>query len=109
MPAKVMDNGVQVAQMLDDLFVPRDVEDLVVEAVGTNAGDAETPIVEAIGTNLGSRVDSINIMNMVQQEFSIMEQLTAIHKSMLEQSDLPLDDDGAKANNPEQPKAPTPD
>jgi hypothetical protein len=32
MPAKVMDDGVQVAQMLDDLFVPRDVEDLVAEA-----------------------------------------------------------------------------
>jgi hypothetical protein len=25
MPTKVMDDGVQVAQMLDDLFVPRDV------------------------------------------------------------------------------------
>jgi hypothetical protein len=28
---------------------------------------------------------------------------------MLEQSDLPLDDDGAEANNPEQPEAPTTD
>jgi hypothetical protein len=107
MPAKVMDNGVQVAQMLDDLFVPRDVEDLVAEVAGTNTGDVEAPAVEVVGTNAGSGVDGINIVNMVQQAFSIMEQLAAIPDSMPKQSDLPLDDDGAEANNPEQPKAPT--
>ncbi len=101
MPAKVMDDGVQVAQMLDDLFVPRDVEDLVTEAAGTNTGDAEAPVVEGVGTNVGSGVDGINIVNMAQQAFSIMEQLAAIPESMPEQSDLPLDDDGAEANNPE--------
>jgi hypothetical protein len=73
MLAKVMDDGVQVTQMLDDLFVLRDVEDLVVEAVRTNIGDVEAPIVEAIGTNIGSRVDGINSVNLVQQAFSIME------------------------------------
>ncbi len=99
MPAKVMDDCVQVAQMLDDLFVPRDVEDLVAEAARTNTSDAEAPTVEVVGTNVGSGVDGINIVNMVQQAFSIMEQLTAIHESMPKQSDLPLDDDGAKANN----------
>jgi hypothetical protein len=107
MPAKVMDDGVQVAQMLDDLFVPRDVEDLVAEVAGTNIGDAEAPAVEVVGTNAGSGVDGIKIVNMVQQAFSIMEQLAAIPKSMPKQSDLPLDDDGAEANNPEQPEAPT--
>ncbi len=96
-----MDDGVQVAQMLDDLFVPRDVEDLVTEATGTNTGDAEAPVMEVVGTNTGSGVDGINIVNMVQQPFSIMEQLTAIPKSMPKQSNLPLDDDGAEANNPE--------
>ncbi len=106
MPAKVMDDGVQVAQMLDDLFVPRDVEDLVAEAAGTNTGDAEAPDVEVVGTNAGSRMDGINIVNMAQQAFSIMEQLKAIPESMPKQSDLPLDDDGAEANNPEQPEAP---
>jgi len=30
-----------------------------------------------------------------------MEQLAAIPESMPKQSDLPLDDDGAEANNPE--------
>jgi len=109
MPAKVMDDGVQVAQMLDDLFVPQDVEDLVVEAVGTNTGDAEAPTMEVVGTNVGSGVDGINIVNMVQQAFSIMEQLSAIPESMPKQSDLPLDDDGAEANNPEQPETPTAD
>ncbi len=34
--------------MLDDLFVPRDVEDLVAEATGTNTGDAEAPVVELL-------------------------------------------------------------
>ncbi len=82
MPAKVMDDGVQVAQMLDDLFVPRDVEDLVAEAAGTNTGDAEAPVVEVVGTKAGSGVDGINIVNMVQQAFSIMEQLAAIPESM---------------------------
>ncbi len=101
MPAKVMDDGVQVAQMLDDLFVPRDVEDLVAEAAGTNTGDAEALAVEVVGTNADSGVDGINIVNMVQQAFSIMEQLTAIPESMPKQSDLPLDDDGVEANNPE--------
>jgi hypothetical protein len=100
MPTKVMDDSVQVAQMLDDLFVPRDVEDLVAEAAGTNTGDAEAPAVEVVGTNVGSGVDGINIVNMVQQAFLIMEQLTAIPESMPKQSDLPLDDDGVKANNP---------
>jgi hypothetical protein len=109
MPAKVMDDDVQVAQMLDDLFVPQDVEDLVVEAARTNIGDVEAPIVEAVGINVGSGMDGINIANMVQQAFSIMEQLTAIPKSMPEQSDLPLDDDGVEANNPEQHEAPTVD
>ncbi len=109
MPAKVMDNGVQVAQMLDDLFVPRDVEDLVAEAARTNTGDAEAPAVEVVGTNAGSGVDGINIVNMAQQAFFIMEQLAAIPESMPKQSDLPLDDDGAEANNPEQPEAPTAD
>ncbi len=66
MPTKVMDNDVQVAQMLDDLFVPQDAKDLVVEVAGINAGDAKTPVVEAVGTNVGSRVDGINIVNMVQ-------------------------------------------
>ncbi len=69
--------------MLDDLFVPRDVEDLVVEAVGTNTGHAEAPVVEVVGTNTGSGVDGINIVNMAQQAFSIMEQLAAIPESML--------------------------
>jgi hypothetical protein len=87
--------------MLDDLFVPRDVEDLVAEAAGTNTGDAKAPAVEGVGTNASSGVDGINIVNMAQQAFSIMEQLAAIPESMLEQSDLPLDDDGAEANNPE--------
>jgi hypothetical protein len=91
--------------MLDDLFVPRDIEE-VVEAAG---GDAETPVVEAVGTNISSVVDGINIVNMVQQAFSIMEQLAAIPESMPEQSDLPLDDDGAEANNLKHPKAPTVD
>jgi len=109
MPAKVMDNGVQVAQMLDDLFVLRDVEDLVAEAAGTNTGDVEAPAMEVAGTNAGSRVDGINIVNMVQQAFLIMEQLVAIPKNMPKQSDLPLDDDGAEANNLEQPEAPTVD
>jgi hypothetical protein len=40
--------------MLDDLFVPRDVEDLVAEATGTNIGDVEAPAVEVVGTNAGS-------------------------------------------------------
>jgi hypothetical protein len=84
MPAKVMDDGVQVGQMLDDLFVLRDVEDLVVEAAGTNIGDVEAQIVEAVGTNTSSGVDGINIVNMVQQAFLIMEQLTTILESMLE-------------------------
>jgi hypothetical protein len=66
MPAKVMDDDVQVAQMLDDLFVPRDVEDLVAEAAGTNIGDAEAPTVDVVGTNEGSGVDGINIVNMAQ-------------------------------------------
>jgi hypothetical protein len=44
MLAKVMDNGVQVAQMLDDLFVPRDAEDLVVETTRTNANDVEAQL-----------------------------------------------------------------
>jgi hypothetical protein len=107
MPAKVMDDGVQVAQMLDDLFVPRDVEDLVAKAAGTNTSDAEAPVVEVVGTNVGSGVDGINIVNMVQQAFLIMEQLAAIPESMPKQSDLPLDDDGAEANNPEHPETPT--
>ncbi len=38
-----------------------------------------------------------------------MEQLASIPESMPKQSDLPLDDDGAEANNPEQPEAPTTD
>ncbi len=38
-----------------------------------------------------------------------MEQLVAILESMFEQSNLPLDDDGAEANNPKQPEAPTAD
>jgi hypothetical protein len=109
MPAKVMDDGVQVAQMLDDLFVPRDVEDLVAEAAGINTGDAEAPVVEVVGTNAGLGVDGINIVNMVQQAFSIMEQLEAIPESMPKQLDLPLDDDGAEANNLEQPETPTAD
>jgi len=109
MLAKVMDDGVQVAQMLDDLFVPRDVEDLIVKATGTNTSDAETPVVEVVGTNPSSGVDGINIVNMVEQAFFIMEQLAAIPESMPKQSDLPLDDDGAEANNPEQPEAPTAD
>jgi hypothetical protein len=109
MPTKVMDDNVQVAQMLDDLFLPRDVEDLVVEAAKTNTGDVEAPVVEAVGTNTGSRVDGINIVNMVQQSFSIMEQLVAILESMPERSDLPLDDDGAEANNLEQHEAPIAD
>jgi hypothetical protein len=107
MLAKVMDNDVEVAQMLDDLFVPRDVEDLVVEVAGTNASDAEVPVVEAVGTIAGSGVDGINIMNMVQQAFFIMEQLATILESMPEQSDLPLNDDGAEANNPDELEAPT--
>jgi hypothetical protein len=82
MPAKVMDDGVQVAQMLDDLFVPQDVEDLVAEVARTNTGDAKAPAVEVVGTNTSSRMDGINIVNMVQQAFSIMEQLAAIHESM---------------------------
>jgi hypothetical protein len=51
--------------MLDDLFVPRDVEDLVVEAIKTNIGDAEAPVVEVVRTNASSGVDGINIVNMV--------------------------------------------
>jgi hypothetical protein len=86
--------------MLDDLFVPRYAEDLVMEAVRTIASDVETLVMEAIGTNASSGVDGINIVNMVQQTFSIMEQLVAIFESMLEQSNLPLDDDGVEANNP---------
>jgi len=82
MPTKVMDDDVQVAQMLDDLFVPRDVEDLVAEAARTNTGDVEAPTVEVVGTNAGLGVDGINIVNMVQQAFSIMEQLAAIPESM---------------------------
>ncbi len=54
------------------------------EALRTNIGDVEAPIVEAVGTNARSGVDGINIVNMVQQAFSIMEQLTAILKSMPE-------------------------
>jgi hypothetical protein len=46
-----------------------------VEVVGTNTSDIEAPIVEAIGINVGPGVDGINIVNMVQQAFSIMEQL----------------------------------
>ncbi len=82
MPAKVMDDGVQVTQMLDDLFVPRDVENLVAEAAGTNTGDAKAPAMEVVGTNAGPGVDGINIVNMVQQAFLIMEQLEAIPESM---------------------------
>jgi hypothetical protein len=63
MPAKVMDDGVQVAQMLDDLFVPRDVEDLVTEAAGTNTSDVQAPAVEVVGTNACSGVDGINIFD----------------------------------------------
>jgi hypothetical protein len=55
-----------------------------VEVVRTNIGDVEAPIVEVVGTNAGSGVDGINIVNMVQQAFSIMEQLTAVLKSMPE-------------------------
>jgi hypothetical protein len=40
-----------------------------VEAIRTNIGDAKTPVVEAIGNNASSRVDGINIVNMVQQAF----------------------------------------
>ncbi len=83
MPAKVMDDGVQVAQMLDDLFVLRDVEDLVAEAAGTNTGDAEALAMEVVGTNAGPGVDGINIVNMAQQAFSIMEQLEAILRACL--------------------------
>ncbi len=83
MPTKVMDNGVQVAQMLDDLFVPRDVEDLVAESTRTNTSDVEAPAMEVVGTNASSGVDGINIVNMVQQAFSIMEQLTAIPEKCL--------------------------
>ncbi|CAK9856613.1 unnamed protein product [Sphagnum jensenii] len=90
----------KVAQMLDDLFVPRDVENLVAEAARTNIGDVEAPAVEVVGTNAGSGVDGINIVNMVQQAFSIMEQLAVVPESMPKQSDLPLDDDGVEANNP---------
>jgi hypothetical protein len=79
---------------------------LVAEAAGTNTCDAEALVVEVVGTNAGLGVDGINIVNMVQQAFLIMEQLAAIHESMLKQSDLPLDDDGAEANNPEQPETP---
>ncbi len=39
------------------------------EAIRTNIGDAKTPVVEAVGNNAGSRVDGINIVNMVQQAF----------------------------------------
>jgi hypothetical protein len=53
-----------------------------VEAVRTNIGDVEAPIVEAVGTNAHSGVDGINIVNMVQQAFSIMELLATILKSM---------------------------
>ncbi len=59
--------------MLDDLFVPRDVEDLVAEVAGTNTGDAKAPAVEVVGINASSGVDGINIVNMVQQAFSVME------------------------------------
>jgi len=59
--------------MLGDLFVLRDAGDLVAEATRTNTGDAEAPDVEVVGTNAGSGVDGINIVNMVQQTFSIME------------------------------------
>ncbi len=62
---------------------------------------------EVVGTKAGSGMDGINIVNMVQQAFSIMEQLAAIPESMPKQSDLPLDDDGVEANNPEQLEAPT--
>jgi hypothetical protein len=51
--------------MLNDLFVPRNVEDLIVEAARTSIGDAKTLVMEAIGTNAGSGVDGINIVNMV--------------------------------------------
>ncbi len=68
-----MDDNVQVAQMLDDLFAPRDAENLVMEAIGTNASDAKTPVVEVVGINIGSGMDGINIVNMVQQAFFIME------------------------------------
>jgi len=73
MPIKVMDDNVQVAQMLDDLFTPRDAENMVVEAIGTNASDAKAPVVEVVGTNIGSGMDGINIVNMVQHAFLIME------------------------------------
>jgi hypothetical protein len=78
-----------------------------VEVAGTNASDVEAQVVEVVGTNVGSRVDGINIVNMVQQAFLIMEQLATIPKSMSKQSNLPLNDDGVEANNPKQPKAPT--
>jgi hypothetical protein len=55
-----------------------------VEAAGINIGDVEAPVVEVVGTNTGSGVDGINIVNMVQQAFSIMEQLVVIPESMLE-------------------------
>jgi hypothetical protein len=51
--------------MLDDLFVPRNVENLVVEVTGTNASDAKTLVVEGVGTNASLGVDGINIVNMV--------------------------------------------
>jgi len=68
--------------MLDDLFVPQDVEDLVAEVAGTNTSDAEAPAVEVVGTNASSGMDGINIVSMVQQAFSIMEQLATIPESM---------------------------
>ncbi len=73
MPTKVMDNNVQVAQMLDDLFAPWDVVNMIVEAIGTNASDVKALVVEVVGTNIGSGVDGMNIVNMVQQAFFIME------------------------------------
>jgi len=76
------------------------------EVARTNASDVEAQVVEAVGISVGSGVDGINIVNMVQQAFSIMERLAAIPRSMPEQSNLPLDDDGVEANNPKQPKAP---
>jgi hypothetical protein len=44
-----------------------------VEAIGTNASDAKALVVEVVGTNIGSGVDGMNIVNMVQQAFFIME------------------------------------
>ncbi len=107
MPTKVLDDGVQVTQMLDDLFMRWEVEKLVVEVTGTNTSDVEAQVVEAVAINIGLGMDGINILNMVQQAFLIMEWLATIPKSMPEQSNLSLDDDGVEANNLKQPKAPT--